>query len=158
MRLILLFVIVFSVCACDSNRLYEKNHDFDERYWLSAENPEFQFEITDTTLKYNVYCNLRNSLSYPLSRIFVTYSLQDSTGHSYKNEMISIFLFEEKSGKPLGSSALGNVYDHQTLLLKDYSFTKAGEYTLGFEQFMRMDTLQGILAVGFRLEAVSPNE
>ena len=72
--------------------------------------------------------------------------------------MISTFLFEEKTGKPLGSSGLGDVYDQQVPILKNYQFKKSGTYSLKFEQFMRTDTLSGILAVGFRLEDAAANQ
>lgn len=158
MRAALFFLLGILACSCDRNRLYEQNQDFEERSWLITEKPEFTFEIRDTTKSYNIYCNLRNSLEYPLSRIFINYSLQDSSRNNLKAEMISVFIFEEKTGKPFGSSGLGNVYDHQVPVVKNYSFARPGVYTLNFQQFMRVDTLQGILAVGFRVETAGINE
>jgi gliding motility-associated lipoprotein GldH len=66
--------------------------------------------------------------------------------------MINSFLFDEKTGKPNGNSGLGDIYDQQFLLLKDYAFTQPGDYTIQFEQFMRTDSLQGVLAIGVRVE------
>ena len=57
----------------------------------------------------------------------------------------------------IGTSGLGDVYDQQIPVLKKYRFSKPGSYSMKFEQFMRTDTLAGILAVGFRLEA-TPTE
>lgn len=158
MRVILFFLLVLLVCSCDRERLYEKNHDFAERAWLSNDSPAFDFEVTDTVKTYNLYCNIRNSVEYPYSRIFINYSLQDSSGTSVSKNMISAFLFEEKTGKPVGSSGLGDVYDQQVPVLKNYQFKTPGTYSMKLEQFMRTDTLAGILAVGFRLEAATPNE
>jgi gliding motility-associated lipoprotein GldH len=62
------------------------------------------------------------------------------------------FLFDASSGEPFGNSGLGDIYDHQFLLLKDYQFKKPGKYVMTFEQLMRTDTLQGVLAVGLRIE------
>ena len=158
MRVIVFFLLIALVCGCDSNRLYEKNHDFKDRAWLSNDNPAFDFEVTDTVKAYNLYCNVRNSVEYPYSRIFINYSLQDSSGTSVSKNMISAFLFEEKTGRPFGSSGLGDVYDQQVPILKNYQFKKSGTYSIKFEQFMRTDTLSGILAVGFRLEAAALTE
>ncbi len=154
MRIALFFLITLVLFSCDSNRVYEKNQDLEQRVWLSTEQPAFEFTVQDTTTAYNLYCNIRNSVTYPYSRIFINYSLQDSTGASATKSMISAFLFEEKTGKPFGTSGLGDVYDHQVPLLKNYSFKKSGKHVMKFDQFMRTDTLQGILAVGFRMETV----
>ena len=69
-----------------------------------------------------------------------------------KKEMINSFLFDEKTGKPQGTSGLGDIYDQQLLLLQNHKFNQAGKYTIQYEQFMRTDTLQGVLAIGVRVE------
>ncbi len=63
-------------------------------------------------------------------------------------------IFDQKSGEPLGDSGLGDIYDHQFLLMKNYQFVAPGKYKMVFEQYMRADTVQGILAVGVRVETV----
>jgi gliding motility-associated lipoprotein GldH len=150
---ILVFVCVM-VAACDQQRIYEKYTDFENRYWLVNEKPAFEFSIVDTEKKYNIYSNVRNSVSYPWSRLFVSYSLTDSTGTSLKKNLMNEFLFDASSGEPFGNSGVGDIYDHQFLLLKDYQFKNPGKYVMTFEQYMRTDTLQGILAIGLRVEQV----
>jgi gliding motility-associated lipoprotein GldH len=148
---ILVFVCLI-MTACDDQRIYENYVDFENRYWLVDEKPSFEFSISDTTTTYNVYSNVRNSVSYPWSRLFVNYSLADSTGTTLRKHLMNEFLFDASSGEPFGNSGLGDIYDHQFLLLKDYQFKKPGKYVMTFEQFMRTDTLQGVLAVGLRIE------
>ena len=148
-------VLLVTLClttACDENRVYEMNHDFSERYWLVSEKPQFKFEITNTNMRYNLYCNLRNEVAYPFSRIFFTHYLTDSTGLELNKALNQQFLFDKKTGKPFGSSGLGDIYDHQFLLMKGYQFRRPGKYTIKFEQFMRKDTLEGMLSVGLRVE------
>ncbi|HET9053833.1 MAG TPA: gliding motility lipoprotein GldH [Cyclobacteriaceae bacterium] len=158
MRTTFIFFLAVLAWSCDSDRLYEKNHDFKNRNWPVSDNPRFDFDVRDTVSTYNLYCNIRNSVEYPYSRIFINYSLQDTTGTSLSKNMVQAFLFEEKTGRPLGSSGLGDVYDHQVAILKNYQFKKPGTYSITFEQFMRTDTLAGILAVGFRLETTPPTK
>jgi gliding motility-associated lipoprotein GldH len=153
MRICALLAMLVLFNCCDDSRVYEKNNDFDERQWLASEKPAFEFTVTHDQ-SYNLYCNLRNSITYPYSRIFITYTLKDSVGSEIKKEMINTFLFDEKTGKPQGSSGLGDIYDQQVVLLKNYTFSQPGTYTVQFEQFMRTDTLQGVLAVGLRVEKV----
>lgn len=150
-----LAVIGLIITACDDSRVYEKNYDFHERYWLITEKPSFDFTIQDTTQRLNLFCNIRNSVLYPYSRIFISYTLQDSTGHELKKTMINSLLFDEKTGEPYGNSGLGDIYDQQLELLKNFQFIKPGTYSVTFEQFMRTDTLQGVLAVGLRVETAT---
>ena len=152
MRFFIVIVFAIALTGCDQSRLYEDNSDFKDRTWKQSEAPEFEFTIKDLGKRYNLYYNIRNSLDYPYARLFVQYTLQDSTGRELSKKMISEFLFDQKTGQPLGSSGLGDVYDHRFPLLKEFEFKYQGKYKLKLEQFMRADTLIGILAVGARVE------
>jgi gliding motility-associated lipoprotein GldH len=146
------FLILFLLASCDSNRVYEDNVEFKDRTWKISEPAQLEFDISDTTKRYNLYMDVRNSLDYPYSRLFVNYNLIDPTGAEVSKKMITEYLFDQKSGKPNGNSGLGDVYDHQFLFLEKHSFSKLGKYKVKFEQFMRQDTLHGVLAVGLRVE------
>jgi gliding motility-associated lipoprotein GldH len=155
--------VFFTLCitaifltACDNSRVYEQIADFEGRQWLITEKPQFEFIVDDLNERYNIYGDIRNSVSYPYSRFFFTYYLQDSTGLEIHKNLMNEFLFDAKTGKPFGKSGIGDLYDHRFLLLKDYQFKNKGEYKIIFEQFMRMDTLPGILAVGLRVEKSRP--
>lgn len=149
-----LIFIGLLMAACDSQRLFEKYTDFEDRYWLVNEKPEFEFEITDSQKKYNIYANVRNSVSYSYTNLYINYALTDSTGTPLKKNLMNEQLFDQQSGEPFGESGLGDIYDHQFPLIKDYQFATPGKYKVIFEQYMRADTLRGILAVGVRVEAV----
>lgn len=157
-------VIVFTLLcaglltACNTNRVFERNEDLNDQSWLVGNTPSFDFLITDTTAHYNLYCNIRSEVSYPKANLYFTYYLTDSTGIAFEQKLISEFLFDKKTGKPFGKSGLGDIYDHQIVLLKNYKFNYPQKYTVAFEQFMRMDTLPGILAVGLRVEKVEVEE
>ncbi len=157
MRLPLVAITVAILfCACDERRVYEKNFDFDSRFWRIHQQPEFEFEIQDSTAQYNLYCNLRNSVAYPYSRLFVNYYLRDSTGGLLRKGLLEMYLFDQKSGKPFGQSGIGDIYDQRVPVLTAFQFPYAGNYSIGFQQYMRLDTLDGILAVGLRVEKDLP--
>jgi gliding motility-associated lipoprotein GldH len=158
MRILLAVCVVALLWACDDNRVYEDIKDFDQRQWNVSEKPSFEFLIDDTNIKYNLYSDVRNSVSYPYSRFFYTYYLQDSSGQELQKKLMTQFLFDAKTGKPLGKSGIGDLYDHRFLLLKDYQFKAKGTYRIVFEQFMRMETLPGMVAVGLRVEKSLPGE
>jgi gliding motility-associated lipoprotein GldH len=146
--------ILFLFFRCDSKRVFENNIEFKDRNWKIAQPVAFQFQITDTTTQYNLLLNVRNSLDYPYARLFVNCELRAPDSSSLSKKMISGYLFDQKTGKPFGTSGLGDVYDHQLSILNNYSFKKPGEYKMSVQQFMRMDTIRGILAVGVRVEKV----
>ena len=150
-----LFLIgfVFLISSCDSNRVYEDNVEFKDRTWKITTPAELEFEVSDTTQVYNLYLDVRNSLDYPYARLFVNYQLVDPNGTVLKKEMLTENLFDVKTGEPNGRSGLGDVYDHQFDFLTNYSFEKTGKHKVRFEQFMRQDTLRGILAIGLRVDA-----
>jgi gliding motility-associated lipoprotein GldH len=144
--------------GCDTKRHYEQYVDFNKRYWLSSDTIQFEFTVSKAEPAYNLYCNIRNSSSYPYSRLFVQYTLLDSAGTALQKKLLSEYLFDAKTGKPFGRTGLGDLYDHRILLMKDYQFAKPGTYKVKLEQYMRMDTLPGIVAVGLRVEDARATE
>ena len=149
------FVVVmlaFIVWSCDENRVFEKNHDFEEIGWQLKDSVVFDFEIKDLKDSYNIYCNVRNSLNYPYARFFVRYELQDSSGKPLQKNLAETFLFDRKTGKPFGESGLGDIYDQRVQLLSKYQFPYSGKFKMMFQQEMRKDTIDGILAIGLRVE------
>ena len=89
-------------------------------------------------------------LEYPYARLFVNYTLIDPKGVQLQKKMLGNNLFDQKTGEPFGQSGIGDLFDHQFPLLKQYRFYNTGVYKLTFQQFMRKDTLEGVLAAGAR--------
>ncbi|MDH5366106.1 MAG: gliding motility lipoprotein GldH [Cyclobacteriaceae bacterium] len=152
LQLFLLVIAFIILTSCDDTRIYEQNHSFKSQYWMLDSLQTFEVDIKDKSLIYNVYLNVRNSSTYPYYNIYINYSLYDTQGNVLTENLVSNDLFESKIGKPLGQSGIGDVFDHQFLVLKQYQFEHTGKHTFQLQQYMRTDTLQGILAVGIRVE------
>lgn len=153
------FCLLVLFAACDSTRLFEENKDLPNAEWQQADKLSFDFRIRDLGKQYTLLCNIRNTSDYPYARLFINYNLKDSTGSTVSKNLIPIFLFDAKTGKPFGKSGIGDVFDHQVPVLEKHSFKFTGRYTIEFEQNMRLDTLAGISAIGFRLEeAIQPQK
>lgn len=156
MKYIFFFLFtLFFLAGCDSNRVFEDYKEFGDRTWKVHDPVVFEFQITDISKKYNLYYNVRNSLDYPYARIFVQYSLTDPAGTELAKKLTSNFLFDQKTGRPVGRSGLGDALDNQFILIENQSFTTAGTYRFRLDQFNRQDTLKGILAIGLRVESIS---
>jgi gliding motility-associated lipoprotein GldH len=157
MKVVQVFFILAVLCAaCDDTRVYEKYSDFEQQAWLLNDTVGFNFLVTDTLQTYNLYCNIRNSVDYPYSRLFFNYYLQNDAEEILEKKLQQTYLFDQQTGKPAGTSGLGDIYDHRVPLMRKYKFPRTGKYRVWFEQYMRKDTLEGILAVGLRVENDRP--
>jgi gliding motility-associated lipoprotein GldH len=145
-----LIVLATFLSGCDTSRVFEDNKDFTKRSWTVSDTVAFEFTITDAA-RYNVLYNIRNSLDYPYSRIFVTYTLKDSTHRVLATKLVGNYLFDVKTGEPQGNSGLGDIYDNRFSLLENQELA-AGKYFVTLQQYMRTDTLDGVLAAGIRVE------
>ncbi len=137
--------------SCDPARVYEKNIDFENRIWRQDSISSFSFIINDTTLKYNLFYAIRNSVDYPYHNLYINYTLKDSMGNVLSTELNDASLFNPKTGKPKGEG-LGDVFDHRILFLENFRFSQLGEHHIDVQQFMRTDSLSEIMSFGIRVE------
>lgn len=152
MRSFFVVIVLLLLVSCDTSRVFEDQRDFKDRVWAARDTTEFDFGIQDTGLPYHVYLTVRNSVDYPYSRLFVRYNLRDSIGNLIRSDLATSYLFDLKTGEPHGRSGLGDLYDHRLMLLENFQFEQPGKYRLQLVQYMRMDSLPGIVAVGARVE------
>lgn len=152
MRVVFFVLIIVLLVSCGDNRVYEDYKDFKSKAWTVNDTVKFEFQIADASVPYNLKCNIRNNLDYPYSRIFVNYTLEDSTHKVIATKLVSSYLFDGKTGEPNGSSGIGDIYDNSFTL--DSRKMNTGKYYIKLQQFMRTDTLQGILAAGARIEKI----
>ena len=151
MRYLLFSALLALIVSCDSESIFEENRDMESASWPEVEVQSFQFEIPDRNDKYDLFVNLRNTLSYPYSNIYIRYWIKFENGDLVEEQLVNFDLFDN-TGKPMGSG-LGDIFDHQLPLLTQYSFEEPGEYTIDLRQYMRQDTLDHVLSVGFRVES-----
>lgn len=145
--------ILMMITSCDPDRIYETNQDLNEENWKPEDTIAFTVDIEDAKSSYNLYYNIRYSADYPYYNLFTKYILSDSTGNILRTPKLpeDMFLFDVKTGKPLGSG-VGSVYDHQVSFLKDFIFPYEGKYTVKVVQYMRNKPLNGISSIGLRVE------
>jgi len=154
-KLVKNFLLIFGLglfCwACDPDRVYEQYHDIPKNQWYIDSVQSFTFTIDDPKVPYNIYYNIRNSVSYPYYNLFVTYYLTDEKGRQLSSQLQELTLMDAKTGKPLGDG-LGDIFDHQVISMANYTFPQKGTYTFRIKQYMRKDPLPEIMSVGIRVE------
>lgn len=144
--------LLFFLFSCDNARVFEEYKNFENKKWSAREVVTFNFTIQDTNQSYRIYYNIRNMLTYPYYNIYSKYELADQTGKILESKMIENNLMHPQTGEPLGTAASGDLFDNQFPLLENYKFAKIGNYQLRLRQYMRMDELPEIVAVGIRVE------
>ena len=145
----LILLLLISFVACDSNRVYEEYHDFNNKTWNLDSNPAFEFSIDNTDPK-DLFVNLRNTISYDYQNLYLSYQLIDENGQELEGDLINISVFDEKTGKPFGSG--NSIYEQQHKILENYRFPKNGNYVLKIAQYMREVDLKEVVSVGARVE------
>ena len=150
---LVLVVLIGLLCSCEGNKVFEGFRDFKQGFWSQDSVVTFNFKIEDAGLSYNLMAHFRNSQNYPYHNMYYRYALKNDMGTVLDERLMQIFLFDKKTGKPNGGG-IGDLFDNSQAILKDYTFYKAGDYSVELKQHMRMDSLPSILSVGWRVEVV----
>ncbi len=138
--------------ACDPNRVYEQNTDFENYSWDVQKKPGFTFAIADTAARYDVYFSVRNAADYGFYNLYLKHTLTGPGGTVVGRPLLhQMILLDPKTGEPRGDGT-GDIYDHEFLALPKQHFGRVGNYTLTLEQYMRQAQLPGLMAVGVRVE------
>lgn len=149
-RIIGYLILLFITVGCDPNRIYEENIDLDEAIWKLEDSKKFEFRIEDVSSSYNLYFNIRNTLTYPFQNIYIRYNLRDSTNKVLQSELKEYHLFDVKTGEPQGDG-LGDLFDNRFVLSEGQKFDYSGNYSVDLQQFMRLDSLPMVVSVGLRV-------
>lgn len=144
-----LLVSAFLFPGCDSNVVFEQNKQVEEDGWNTSDFHRYSFGIGDTSVPYNFYIDIRNSVEYPYSNIFlfVRTRLPDNT---WANDTLDLWL-SDPEGKWLGTG-IGKYRDNRILIMPSFRFPMPGEYIFEIEQAMREADLMGIASAGIRVE------
>ncbi|HBL74358.1 MAG: hypothetical protein A2W90_19750 [Bacteroidetes bacterium GWF2_42_66] len=148
-RVVLLFLIIASLAACDRNRIFESYEEIHKDGWGKDTVLVFNFDIQDTVQAHNLYINLRNKGNYPYSNIWLFLSVDSPDGTSLPDTVE--FTLADNAGKWLGSG-LGDLFDNQFIYRSNVYFPQRGTYQFNMQHGMRNEMLEGIRDVGIRVE------
>lgn len=155
LQILIVAICMLGLGSCDSGSVYEENVDIQNKTWLASDSVQFSFRIDEPDKKYDIFYNVRNTITYPYQNLYFTYSLRDLQGDSLRAGLMNIILFDPKTGKPHGNG-LGDIFSHQYKILPEYQFPDTGVYTLHLKQAMRIDSLQEILSTGISVKEAVP--
>lgn len=149
------FALIFIafMAACDSNRVYEQNYDFEGETWHKDSVLEFEVEIIDTLGVYNIYFNNRITGQYPYSNLFLFITTEFPDSNNRVRDTLECFL-AEPDGEWLGKG-FGNIWTNKIPYRKNIRFPMKGTYLFKIEQAMRTDELPHVLDAGLRIETAN---
>jgi gliding motility-associated lipoprotein GldH len=157
-------LLLLALSGCDEQRVYEQNIDIPENAWHKDSVINFQVPIQQPEIPYNIYYNVRNALSFRAQNLYLQIEIADSTGRVIANDLNNIELFDRQTGKPFGDG-LGDLFDHQIPVYRDFSFPHAGTFDIRVQHKMRDNTrvmdghyLPHIVSVGVRVEKTTPEQ
>lgn len=150
-KIILSLFVVSSLLSCDSSTILKDNYDIPDAKWFIKDTPTFTFEITDISVPYNVFYNVRNNRDYLYHNLYMTHYLTDEKGKIIHQHLDEIVLFDPVTGKPMGEG-LGDIYDHKVLAFKDFKFAQKGKFKIQIRQYMRQNPLVDIISAGVSVE------
>lgn len=147
--------LLFFLFSCTSNAVYENYEDIPDNEWAFQNPVSFEFVVDDASTVYSVDYYVRNTLDYPFNNLYVNYSLENAKGDTLRSSRHESILFDQSTGKPFGKTA-GDFYDHEFALFPEFTFPDTGTYTFTMKQYMRVDTLQHVYAVGLKVAKAQP--
>lgn len=152
-RSIQIILVLFLLAGCSETGLYEKVYFMKGNAWSSQEEPSFEFEVKDTSSKYQLYFLIRHADAYEYNNVWISLESQLPVDSIIRKERFDIPLADQK--KWLGSG-MDDIFDHRVLLYREpVKFSKTGLYKVDIGHEMRVEPLEHVFNVGLRIEKVN---
>jgi gliding motility-associated lipoprotein GldH len=145
-------VLVLLFTSCDRDMVYDQYMTTENGMWKWNDVGVFKVEMNDTVSLYNVYLQVRHTVDYPLSNLYMFVLVKGPSGQ-YLRDTVNMVL-AEPDGSWIGRGT-GKLRELRLLYRKQTRFTESGTYTFSLEQAMRKSELP-VTNVGVRIERVNP--
>jgi gliding motility-associated lipoprotein GldH len=146
--LFLLFTIL-TLASCDKNGVFVSYSPIRHDKWHKDSIFTYTVPITEPSRTYDMYINLRNSVDYPYSNIWLFLSIKSPKGEVVGDTVE--FTLADQAGKWFGDG-YGKLRDNQLLYKRNIYLQFPGNYIFTVQQGMRTETLEGISDIGIRIE------
>lgn len=151
LKIFSVLVIVLGMYSCDYSRVYDTWKEMPSTGWNKDSVYTFNAYISDTLVPMNIVLGVRNTNAYSQSNLWTFVSTQNPYG------IIKRDTFEMVLASPYGDwygSGWGNIFTSLHYYKTNQGFPASGNYTFTIQHGMRKDMLEGIQAIGIRIEKV----
>lgn len=146
---ILLLCLTLTV-SCDRNVVYDE-YVRTEGSWSWQDAREFIVDVSDTLSLHNIYVQLRHTVEYPMSNLYMFVHVK-GPGGQHRKDTVNLIL-AEPSGEWTGRGS-GNLRELNLLFRKQTQFRTPGTYVFTLEQAMRNPELP-VTDLGIRIERIN---
>lgn len=143
-RFLLLALSFLSIASCGPDYLFHAQQDIRDGQWAYADTLNFQFEVRDTSSRYDFFLDFDYADDFAFQNIYLKLSTQYPDGKRL-TKVRSFDLFDAQG------AALGTGGKLRTSLQDNAFFNQTGAYTVTVEQFTRREVLPGIQSVGLAI-------
>ncbi len=134
--------------SCDSNTVFNKNVVIPSEGWYKNNTVAFDIGISDTLEAYKFGLNIRNSIDYRYSNLYI-FLITEFPNGNISRDTIELNLANDE-GKWLGKG-WGDIKENNIVLKSGLTFPLKGNYRFLIQQAMRVDTLKGINDIGLSI-------
>ncbi|MDF1573950.1 MAG: gliding motility lipoprotein GldH [Bacteroidales bacterium] len=151
---ILISTILFLLMAvsCDSEMVYDQYLHNEKGMWTWNDAKEFKTEISDTISMHNIYLQVRHTVDYPLSNLYMFVHVKGPGGQHLTD---TIHMILAAPGGEWTGKGNGHIRELMLLYRKQTRFQRPGTYTFTLEQAMRHEKLP-VSDLGIRIERIKP--
>ncbi len=137
--------------GCGEVYIYEKFEPINNSEWFFDDAIPFEFEITDTVQRYNLYLLVRHTTKYPYQNFWVNINtiFPDKTTQQQNVDLP----MADKTGKWFGSG-FNNIKTNEILIQPKAKMPQLGKYRLSIQQAMRYEPVVTIIDIGLRIQPV----
>jgi len=155
-RLIFLVLLAISLVSCGEDYIFSDTHQFGDAGWTYADSLKFDFEIGDTSKRYNLLLTVHHTPDFANENLYVKFITVFPKGQEVlkgKNrvEQVTSLTLAQKDGQWLGECS-SKECAMQIPIQTNTWFPAPGKYSLLVEQFMRRDSLRAIRAIDFAIQ------
>jgi gliding motility-associated lipoprotein GldH len=146
-QFLFLLITTTLLISCDEGVVLNATNSFSTIGWPMQQKVIFPFEIKDASKDYELTISIRQSNDYPFHNFYFLTKILNQKGQKIKQGLAEVFFYDSKSGKSIGQSS-GSIIGHNYVVLKKIKFPKNEKYIVQLEQYMRKDTIDGIISIG----------
>lgn len=148
-RSFIIVLIALLLAACGNTSVFQADVEVPDGEWARAWQPEFTFDIADSTSGHDVFIDLRHTGDYAFSDLYLFVTVA-GPGLPPARDTVQCLL-ADPTGRWYGSG-MGYIKSAHVLFKLNKRFPRKGRYSIRLEQGMREEPLTGVIDVGIGVE------
>lgn len=146
-RFTIVCLLILALASCDPLVVYDRFKTTDNGNWRWNDVAVFEVEMNDTVTLHDVYLQVRHSIEYPMSNLYMFVHVKGPAGQHFKDTVNLVLALPD--GRWTGKGT-GKLRELRLLYRKNILFSEPGIYTFSIEQAMRKAELP-VTDVGVRI-------